>query len=276
MGITKKSQLSLAAKKCHPIGNYFTRKICETSAKYPPDVSVDDDDRKSPPERYTDLLPTQVCKASDIPPANSSSSSVASTINDENASPNKMTIEDLHDGYHPIFNDVNDRHGGNARDEDHTPYIPSRFPVTHSSPKRKKSRPLEPRTPPSLGGFADACVDAILAGAGGRQSSAKECSFAAAADASTTKESSLSAAAASTKEECCFDDELIADAGLVESMSDVCTQIFDDNPCYDIVAFNKTQRKHEEAFCAASAPSSYAKPKVSQSPRFLFCTLHPI
>ena len=52
---------------------------------------------------------------------------------------------------------------------------------SRSSPKRKKSRPLEPRTPPSLGGFADACVDAILAGAGGRQSSAKECSFAAAA-----------------------------------------------------------------------------------------------
>ena len=35
---------------------------------------------------------------------------------------------------------------------------------SRSSPKRKKSRPLEPRTPPSLGGFTDACVDAILAG----------------------------------------------------------------------------------------------------------------
>ncbi len=32
----------------------------------------------------------------------------------------------------------------------------------------------------------------------------------------------------------------------------------------------------EEAFCAASAPSSYTKPKVSQSPRFRFFTLHPI
>ncbi len=128
-----------------------------------------------------------------------------------------------------ISNTDNNRRGGDARDADCTPYIPSRFPatnsVTHSSPKRKKSRPLEPRTPPSLGGIADVCVNAILAGVGGWQSSAKECSFAAAADASTTKESSLSAAAASTKEECCFDDELIADAGLVESMSGVCPQL---------------------------------------------------
>ena len=340
-----------------------------------------------------------------------------------------------------IFIDLNDRRRGDACDADHTPYIPSRFSVTHLSPKRKKSRPLKPRTPPSLGGFADVYVDAILAGAGGRKS----------------------------KEECCFDDELIADAGLVESKSDVCPplqlakseccppalnatvptssptanatalgscqvspagitspvnerigdgktcadllvdkimnaeeigdtcagmfevdDVVDDNPCYDIVAFNKTRRNlrlcgydetkatevtiaiysravrtdiaaikesfneeafcaasttkeesnitvstqsmtavrtvsfdedaspapaiavtasvaysaavatatedssedgdspertdianikesfDEEAFCAASAPSSYTKPKVSQSPRFRFFTLHPI
>ena len=55
----KKSQLALAAKKCRPIGNYFVRKISATSVKYPLDVFVDDDDRKPPPERHTDLLPTQ-------------------------------------------------------------------------------------------------------------------------------------------------------------------------------------------------------------------------
>jgi hypothetical protein len=55
----KKSQLALAAKKCRPIGNYFVRKISTTSAKDPPEVFVYDDDIKPPPERHTDLLPTQ-------------------------------------------------------------------------------------------------------------------------------------------------------------------------------------------------------------------------
>ena len=57
--LSKKSQLALAAKKCRPIGNYFVRKISTTSAKDPPEVFVYDDDIKPPPERHTDLLPTQ-------------------------------------------------------------------------------------------------------------------------------------------------------------------------------------------------------------------------
>jgi hypothetical protein len=69
----KKSQLALAAKKCHPIKSYFARNIPTTldeaghptpncnraKAKDPPEVFVDDDDIKPPPERHTVLLPTQ-------------------------------------------------------------------------------------------------------------------------------------------------------------------------------------------------------------------------
>ena len=99
----KKSQLALAAKKCRLIGNYLVRKISATSVKYPPTESP-------PPERHTDLLPTQseddgdeACKASDVPATNSSSSSVATTINDENAPPNEMrAIDDLRGGFLPL------------------------------------------------------------------------------------------------------------------------------------------------------------------------------
>jgi len=102
-----KKQLALAAKKCRPIRNYFVRKISTTLVKYPPDV---DDDRKPPPERHTDFLPTQseddgdeACKASDVPAANSSSYLVVTTINDENAPPNKMrAIDNLRDRFLPL------------------------------------------------------------------------------------------------------------------------------------------------------------------------------
>ena len=63
---------------------------------------------------------------------------------------------------------------------------------SHSSPKRKKLRSLKPRTPPSLGGIADACVEAIL---GREVLRRKTC------------------------------DEQIANAGLVESTSDVCPHL---------------------------------------------------
>ena len=127
----KKSQLALAAKKCRPIGNYFMRKISATSVKYPLDVFVDDDDRKPPPETTgggdvtssplslfsLDAVITEAKReagsathrrasifASDVPAANSSSSSsVATTINDENAPPNeKRAINDLRDRFLPL------------------------------------------------------------------------------------------------------------------------------------------------------------------------------
>jgi len=52
----KKSQLALAAKKCRPIGNYFVRKISMTLVKDSPEVFVDDDDRKPPPQEAHGLI----------------------------------------------------------------------------------------------------------------------------------------------------------------------------------------------------------------------------
>jgi len=137
----KKSQLALAAKKCRRIVNYFVRKISTTSAKDPPEVQSEDDGDEACKGKMVATANTATnnttggdvassllslfsldaaiteakqeagsarhrrdgIAALDVTAANSSSSSVATTINDENAPPNeKRAIDDLRDGFLPL------------------------------------------------------------------------------------------------------------------------------------------------------------------------------